>query len=112
MSVGSRIREARKKAGLTQGQLAELIGTTGGAIGNYENGTSHPKEPFLLKLIEVLPVDANFLFQDSIKEKTAHEGRPLDELEQKIMDGVSTLPTDDAAKVLEYVRLLILKQSQ
>ncbi|MCL2350595.1 MAG: helix-turn-helix domain-containing protein [Defluviitaleaceae bacterium] len=75
MSIGKRIKQARTKKGLTQASLAQLIGTTKGAIGNYENGTSHPKEPILLKLIEALEVDANFLFQDLVR---AHD----DELEK------------------------------
>lgn len=43
-----------------------MVGVTGSAITNYEKGTSHPKEPLLYKLIEVLGVDANFLFQDNV----------------------------------------------
>lgn len=67
MGIGNRVKEARLRLGLTQAQLAALIGTTKGAIGNYESGTSHPKEPILLKLIEVLKVDANYLFQDLVQ---------------------------------------------
>lgn len=67
MGIGKRIKEARENNGLTQNELAELIGVTGSAITNYEKETSHPKEPIMYKLIEALKVDANYLFQDVVK---------------------------------------------
>ena len=69
MGIGKRIREARENAGLTQKELAKKIGVTGSAITNYEQGTSHPKENILYSLINVLNVDANFLFQDMMNSE-------------------------------------------
>jgi transcriptional regulator with XRE-family HTH domain len=40
MSVGSRVREARLRAGLTQAQLAEKAGMTKGAVSQLEIGES------------------------------------------------------------------------
>ena len=37
------IRESRKRAGLTQQELADKLGITTGAVSNYENGVSFPK---------------------------------------------------------------------
>lgn len=64
MSIGSRIKDARIRKNLTQRELAAMVGVTNGAIANYEAGTSSPKEPVLFRLLEVLEVDANYLFQD------------------------------------------------
>ena len=69
--IGKRIKEARLNKGLTQETLALIVGVTKGAIANYENGTSHPKEPVMYALIDALDVDANFLFQDCVKTKNA-----------------------------------------
>ena len=66
MGIGKRIKEARLNLGLTQEELSRLLGITKGAVANYENETSHPKEPIMYKLIEVLKVDANYLFQDAV----------------------------------------------
>lgn len=66
MGIGKRIKEARENAGFTQKELGEIIGVTSSAITNYENETSHPKEPILYALINALHVDANFLFQDCV----------------------------------------------
>lgn len=66
MSVGSRIKELREDKNLSRIELANLIGVTVGAISNYENEVSSPKEPILFKIMEVLKCDANYLFQDSL----------------------------------------------
>lgn len=67
MSIGSRIKEARIKNGLTQEDLASSIGVTKGAIANYENGVSTPKVELLFKLFTALNCDANYLYQDDMK---------------------------------------------
>lgn len=66
MGIGKRIKEARHNKGLTQEELAMMIGVTKGAIANYENETSHPKEPVMYALIDALGVEPNFLFQDCV----------------------------------------------
>lgn len=66
MGIGNRIKEARNNLGYTQEELAKMIGVTKGAVANYELETSHPKEPIMYKLIEILKVDANYLFQDCV----------------------------------------------
>ena len=69
MSIGSRIKELRESANLTQEQLAKKVGVTKSAIGNYEQNISIPKECVLYKLIEVLQCDANYIFQDGMQLK-------------------------------------------
>ena len=64
MSFASRLKEQRLKMGLTQATLAEALGVTKSAIGNYETGLNSPKAETLFKVFEVLQCDANYLFQD------------------------------------------------
>lgn len=66
MGIGKRIKEARENKKLTQKELSFLVGVTSSAIANYESGVSHPKENVLYKLIKILDVDANYLFQDVV----------------------------------------------
>lgn len=75
MSMGSRIKEARLKKGLRQDELAALVGVQPSAISNYESDTSRPRENVLYKLFETLDVDANFLYQDMMPQKTEPERR-------------------------------------
>ena len=67
MSFGQRMRERREAMGLSQDQLAELVGVTRSAIGNYETGVSFPKEEILLRLFHALQVDTNYLYQDDFQ---------------------------------------------
>ena len=97
MSFASRLKEQRLKMGLTQASLAEALGVTKSAIGNYETGLNSPKAEILFKVFEVLQCDANYLFQDEmagIREEMASPDemanlvkkyRRLDSLSQKIV---------------------------
>lgn len=69
MSIGSRIKEARMAMGIGQEELAKRIKVSKGAIGNYETDVSRPKEPILIALMDVLGIDANYLYQDYISIK-------------------------------------------
>ena len=82
MSIGQRLKEARRVKNLTQSELAEAVGVSNGAIGNYETDVSSPNEPILIRLMEVLQIDANFLYQDYIQceEKLSSEEMRLIEL--------------------------------
>ena len=66
MSMGSRLRMARKAAGYTQKKLAELTDISPSSIANYETGVSSPNEDILIRLMRVLEIDANFLYADDI----------------------------------------------
>ncbi len=97
--IGNRIKEARLALGITQEQLANMIGITKGAIANYENNASHPKDQILFSLIDALHVDANFLFQDCVSNQNiktvsaeamnmARTYDKLDEWGQKVVSDV------------------------
>ena len=43
MTTGEKIKEARKKAGMTQAELGALLGVSGSMIGQWENDFRHPK---------------------------------------------------------------------
>lgn len=50
--VGLNISHLRKKAGLTQGELAEILGVSVRTVHNYENGKG--LDPSLLEFLSVL----------------------------------------------------------
>ena len=66
MSIGSRMKARREELGMTQTQLAEKMGVTKGAIGNYETDANSPKASMMYKIFEVLQCDANYLYQDDM----------------------------------------------
>ncbi len=125
MSFGSRLRERREALGLKQSELGKMLGITGAAIGNYENGISSPKADILYQVFDVLKCDANYLFQDEIKEletddftvpeiKMVKKYRTLDEYGKETVDSVLNIEArrckeirvrrqaEDEAAELEY----------
>ena len=71
MALEDRIKEARKHAGLTQEQAARCIGVAKSTWAGYEIGNSQPDIAKLVKIMEVLNVDANYLWQDYRNEKNS-----------------------------------------
>ena len=70
MSFGDRMKEARKLNKMSQQELADILGISVNSIANYERGTSFPKEDYLYKIINILGLDPNYLFQDIIDVNT------------------------------------------
>lgn len=106
MSIGSRLKEARIRANLTREELAELVGVTKSAIGNYETEVSSPKEPVLIKLLDVLHIDANYVFQDMVEEPVRHPEVPKT-IEARIVSfGMDTLPEAERQKILALLQVM------
>lgn len=64
MSFGTQLKARREALGLSRGALAERLGVSASAIGNYETGVSFPKEDVLLRLFDALRAEPNELFSD------------------------------------------------
>lgn len=69
--IGVIIQRKRKEAGLTQAQLAELLGVTAPAVNRWEKDLSFPDATLLAPLARCLKTDLNelFSFYDSLSEK-------------------------------------------
>lgn len=57
--IGQMIRDARIKKGMTQADLAETIGVSQGAVGQWEQGMTipRPKHIVLLSTLLEIPVE-------------------------------------------------------
>ena len=67
MAYTDRMKAARIACRLTQEQLAARIGVKKPTYNGYEKGNSEPSMATLVRLMDVLGVDANYLFQDELK---------------------------------------------
>ena len=67
IDLGMRLKDLRTKRGLSQTELAKLVGVTPSTISQVESNLIYPSLPALLKMAEVLSVEASSLFQDSAK---------------------------------------------
>ena len=61
MDFGDRLKELRKKSGLTQAQLAERIGVTKSVISFYEQRERSPSPSVLIKMAKVFRVSTDYL---------------------------------------------------
>lgn len=55
------VREARKRAGLTQRELAELAGTTQSSIARLESGRTSPTFDTVLRLVRLCGMDLDIM---------------------------------------------------
>ena len=76
MSFGTRLRDKRKELGITQPQLAEILGVSQSALGSWETDTNSPRATLLYDLFDILHCDANYLFQDETKELYKDKATP------------------------------------
>ena len=61
VEFGNRLRELRKQKGMTQKQLASLIGVKNSIISFYEVGDRIPSPEIIIKLAAVLHVSSDYL---------------------------------------------------
>jgi transcriptional regulator with XRE-family HTH domain len=90
MGIGNNVKKYRLKLGMDQKSLAVKLGVTSGAVSNYENDLSSPREDVLYKMFEVLGVTPNELFDGcfaEIKKSPVPEGT---EDREQIVDALAS----------------------
>ena len=61
MLIGTRVKELRKKKGLTQQDLGNLVNVTKVSISCYENGTRSPDLDTFVSLVDALDTTTDYL---------------------------------------------------
>lgn len=118
MSLNDRIKQARLNAGLTQEQLGEKIGVAKTTVAGYEK-SREPDSATLGALMDALRVDANFLFQDEMKElesddltvpeiKHIKKYRTLDEYGKAAVDSILDIEHKRCAEQADSPRPMIM----
>ena len=87
MSFGEQLRRRREELGMSRDTLAEMLGVSRSAIGNYETGVSSPKEDVLLRLFDALQVDPNYLYRGAFRHAFTCSGE-----EQRMVEKYRALP--------------------
>jgi transcriptional regulator with XRE-family HTH domain len=103
--VGKKIQQAREDAGLSQEELASMLGITQSALSNYELGKRRLHLANLQEIARNLnkPL-ACFLELDDGSAEMEPAGGEDDEVTGEIMQLVSELPPEEKLFILEYVR--------
>lgn len=103
MAYTDRLREARKRKGLSQAELAGYLGVGPSTLSGYETGFREPSMEVLNKLMHILEVDANYIFQDEMEG--VRTSLPPDE--QQLLDGYRQLEQENKALLLKMTHYLI-----
>ena len=121
MTVAENIKTIRKQKGLTQKQLAELIGVSVGAVQQFEYGKIIPKMDTVLLMSTKLNVSPRIInpelnWDDYIDtESLSNEVQVWDSLPDYNEDDIDifrsflSLNPDGKQKASEYIDLLMLK---
>lgn len=99
--LGGRLRELREARGLTQAQLAHLLGKSLETISNFERGKTLPSLVTLEQLAGVLGVSMQDFFSDRVIK------RPADGLDAVLAE-LRALGAEDRALAAELVRTLAM----
>lgn len=59
--IGQFLRECRKEKGITQEQLAEMLGVTNRSVSRWENGSNLPDLDILIEMVLFTDRSDNFL---------------------------------------------------
>ena len=88
MSFGEQMRRRREELGMSRSELAQRLGVSVSAVGNYETGVSTPKEEVLLRLFNALEADPNYLYRGSY----LYQSGPDTDEERRLLTKYRALP--------------------
>jgi transcriptional regulator with XRE-family HTH domain len=63
LDVGALVREVRRRAGLTQRDLAAMLGTTQSAVSTWERGHDVPRVDTLARILAACGFEADLVFR-------------------------------------------------
>lgn len=102
MSIGSRIKDARNKRGMTQDALAAKVGITQNYLGSIERGDKLPKLATFIKLANALQVSSDDLLMDVLDVSGKIKATYLE-------TGISKLDVREQQKVYDILEILTKK---
>jgi transcriptional regulator with XRE-family HTH domain len=97
MTIGARIKIARKTKNFTQAELAERVGVHEVTLRNWENGEKGPNSIILSKLADTLNTSVDYLL-----EKTNDPSPPVYGAEIVPADGVNIQDFGDTDKLKRF----------
>ena len=86
IDLGLRLKEFRLKRGLSQTELAKLVGVTPSTISQVESNLIYPSLPALIKMGEALSVDLTSFFEDRQEGKGRLIFTSADAVDVKLTD--------------------------
>lgn len=106
-SIGCRIRHFRRKAKMTQSQLASLVDIDGRTLSFYENGSREMGVNRLFQIAAVLHVSADDLAPEWIGGKDKQD----DEMSTDLSGMFAGMSAEQKVQVLEFARFIIREKA-
>lgn len=105
---GDILAELRNDKGLKQAELAKIAGVASSTISGYEQGTSVPEYPTLMKLVDFFHVNIEYLLGlsrisvtlDDIQKNLTADGELLN------LDDIYSLTQEDKKLLISIVRMM------
>ena len=107
MEFKDRIKQARVKKGLSQGQLAKAIGVHVTNISRYERGENRPTSEVLTRLANELDVTSDYLMDGSMDDKAQESISDKELLSQ--FQRVAKMDNNQKLIVKELLEAFLLK---
>lgn len=70
---GKKLKAARKKAGISQEELAALVGVEGPSVSRWETGKDFPEDSRLKKIESAIGVDESYFLESESKSPGLEE---------------------------------------
>ena len=100
-NIGARIKDARLKAGLTQKQVAELVGVSDHAVWSWEAGKMKPTPEHLLELAYRCETSTDWLLGRDVVEAEI-----LREADVSFRNAIGGLPMEDLETIMNFIRFV------
>jgi transcriptional regulator with XRE-family HTH domain len=108
--IGSRVRHARERTGLTQAALAEATGVTDETVGRLERGAFEPTLATLVAVADALGEGLDTLVRQPPPRRTASraaESAPMQSpLARRLAERAELLPPESVRLLLRLAELL------
>jgi len=85
LNLGSKIKIARKEAGLSQKQLASLVGVSDKAVSAYEVGRAQPPVETLREISNVTYKPVNYFVDEAVAEEVSVSAR-IGKIEHELLE--------------------------
>ncbi|MBQ9461480.1 MAG: helix-turn-helix transcriptional regulator [Clostridia bacterium] len=113
MSLGSKIKQLRKQAGMTQSELAGRLGISPSAVGMYEQDRREPDRRILSKLCGIFGVSGDFFIRsDKSAGSSVEVSEVFDEFTRRLttqeglmFDG-EPLNNEDRMKIIDAIKVV------
>lgn len=108
-TIGERIARLRKERGITQKELADMLGVTQPVVSDYEHGELRVHGELIIRLAKILRTSANEILgqEKNGKTETAMKNRRL----QRRLQAIDKLPKRDQEALLRTIDAFLSKAS-